>query len=115
MIYHDIKLLHLFMAISFIMWVATLTRLQEKKIAFVLSVFFAILTFATGSLLMARFGVSFSKAMPNWITLKIVILLTGMALTYWIKFKWPKLATYLIWVWQILLFIIIGLSVYKPL
>lgn len=112
--YHDIKILHIFFAVLMIVGSLSMVNSSSRiqKITFGLT---TLLSFASGYILMERFGIRLGRHIPLWIIVKTSIWLVIAVMTPIIIKRLPKAKKFLILPWIVLLFVSIAMAVYKPL
>lgn len=113
--YHDLKIIHIFLAVLTLSMSTALFyagHSKARQIVFGISCF---LLLGTGFAIMGRFGIRHAPPYPLWINIKLGLWLALAVATPVTVKRFPEKAKRLFWPWMGLALIAVAMAVYKPM
>ncbi|MCO4754786.1 MAG: hypothetical protein KC478_09895 [Bacteriovoracaceae bacterium] len=113
--YHDLKIVHIFLAFLTIAMSSALfhgAKGKSKQIIFGVS---TLLLIVTGFVVMGRFGIKHAPPYPLWINVKLGLWLVLTIATPVVTKRFPEKAPRLFWPWLLIALIATCMAVYKPM
>lgn len=113
--YHDLKVLHIFLAILALSMSSALFYGGSTKARQIVLGLSFLLLFGTGFMIMGRFGIKHAGPWPFWINIKMGIWLALTVGTPIAVKRFPERTKRLFWPWMIVALVAVSMAVYKPM